>query len=71
MGIIRLDKSNVLAECECDLCGYKWESIKEHPKCCPRCTRYDWCNGEVDKIELISSEQSQLSSVQLQHEQQI
>ena len=47
MCIIKKDKSNVLSVCHCELCNYDWESIRESPKCCPRCTRYDW-NGKVD-----------------------
>ncbi len=42
MSIIRKDKSNVKGHWVCDLCGYDWESIRDKPKCCPRCTRYDW-----------------------------
>lgn len=26
----------------CNCCGYDWDSIKEHPKCCARCKRYDY-----------------------------
>ena len=27
-------------EYKCKKCGYKWESRKEKPKCCPLCKQY-------------------------------
>ena len=47
MGIIKNDRSNVLAECKCDICDHVWGSILERPKCCPSCKRYDWNKKEV------------------------
>lgn len=32
-------------KCKCNNphCGYEWESrLKQKPKACPRCKRYDW-----------------------------
>jgi len=46
MGIIRKDKTNVLSECHCEICGYDWESIRDRPVACPKCHRYDW-NGKT------------------------
>ena len=31
-------------ECKCKVCGYKWNSKVNKPKCCPKCKRYDWNN---------------------------
>lgn len=27
---------------KCKLCGYEWDALKENPKQCPKCKRYDW-----------------------------
>jgi len=56
MSIIKNDKSNVLAECKCDLCGHEWESIKEYPKCCPSCKRYDWIQDKTTSSSEVTPE---------------
>jgi len=36
----------------CLRCGYEWYSIKENPKVCPRCKRYDWALQKPEKNEV-------------------
>ncbi len=35
---------------KCLKCGYEWTSLKENPKQCPNCKRYNW-NKEKKKDE--------------------
>ena len=34
-------------KCKCKKCSYEWESIKDNPKCCPRCNSYSWNKPRV------------------------
>ena len=31
-----------MKKCECQKCGYEWESRKENPKSCPECKTRNW-----------------------------